>query len=130
MERNKVPPSSAQRRMSKLMFRQMFSYWKRIPFLYQFSDDYVQRKRALAVMQSETRSVINMKRDQMDAEEETRKKLNTAPDEPVLGVKRRVAFLDFLLNMQRETGFLTDADIQEEVDTFMFAVSNCWVLVF
>lgn len=110
-------------RMSKLMFRQMFSYWKRIPFLYQFSEDYALRKNALSVMQSETRSVINMRRDQLDASAETVRKLNMNMDEPVLGVKRRMAFLDFLLLKQRETGFLTDADIQEEVDTFMFAVS-------
>lgn len=72
-------------------------------------------------IQNFTKTVIETKRKEFESKEEVNHN-EVEKDDEEFGVKKRLALLDLLLNAKQEGQALTDDDIQEEVNNFMFAV--------
>ncbi|XP_030382361.1 probable cytochrome P450 4s3 [Scaptodrosophila lebanonensis] len=96
----------------RILHKQSFSFWQRFNLLFKFSEAGRQRNAALHVLHDETNRVIRMRRELLQ-----KSKINSLSD---VDGKRRLAFLDMLLISQLEGAELTDIEIREEVDTFMF----------
>ncbi|XP_023309752.1 cytochrome P450 4V2-like isoform X1 [Anoplophora glabripennis] len=80
--------------------------------LYPLTPNYFREKKALKVLHSHTDKVIDKKINSKSAE--------SVSDSEDFGGKRKVAFLDLLLESTIDGKPLTRADLREEVDTFMF----------
>lgn len=74
-------------------------------------------KDVLAVLHNQTQTVIELRKQLLDTEDGD---YTDKVDE--FGVKQKRAFLDSLIIAQKKYGFLTDANINEEVTTIMFGV--------
>ncbi|XP_034240992.1 cytochrome P450 4C1-like isoform X2 [Thrips palmi] len=72
--------------------------------------------KALQVLHKYTQEVIESRR----RERESRRKNSVHNADDDLGMKKREALLDQLLDANESAANLADSDIQEEVDTFMF----------
>lgn len=91
----------------------------RIPFFWNLSPYRKVQDDMLKILHDETRRVIQLRRKALEnLNVNTSEILSEASS--MLGVKKRLAFLDMLLIAQREGKDLTDEHIREEVDTFMF----------
>lgn len=106
--------------MCSVLQAQILSGWKRIPFLFNLSESKRERDKVVKILHGETERVIRLRRDLLHSM--NLQKVSDA-DENEFGIKRRLAFLDILLLSQMEGAKLTDANIREEVDTFMFEVN-------
>ncbi|KAK7861805.1 hypothetical protein R5R35_000573 [Gryllus longicercus] len=122
------PYVSAIYRASELTLGRMLRPWLHSDFIYSLTRDGKKYKQCLNTLHSFTSKVINERKLSL-------MKKHYIEEEPdVLGKKRRKAFLDLLLEASEEGGRLTDEEIREEVDTFMFeghdttSASLCWTL--
>lgn len=95
-----------------------FSGWLRNPILFRFSSYYKTYVEYLTILHNFTDKVIRDRQKEFKS-----KKGNKADDD---GVKIKAALLDMLLEATNNGKELTNKDIREEVDTFMFEVSECY----
>ncbi|GAB6023596.1 hypothetical protein CHUAL_008366 [Chamberlinius hualienensis] len=101
--------------------------WLASNSIYQFSWAGQMEKRSLKIIHGFTNKIIKMKREKLaQPNNDNGVSDNVKIEDEILGKKRRLALLDMLLENSQEytNGFnyqpMTDADIREEVDTFMF----------
>ena len=89
----------------KIAIERAFNLFRASSLTFRLCKDYYKQKEALKVLHGFTSEVLNSKKGQVF--EKTTKKM---------------AFLDLLLKFSRDEDVLSNDEIREEVDTFMFEV--------
>lgn len=105
--------------MGRIIVERYFSAVQIFEPLYKFSNNYKCEQKCLKILHGYTKSVIQRRKKELELnKEEDTEKCDEFEE------KKRMAFLDMLLQVQKDQG-LSDDDIREEVDTFMFEVRFC-----
>ena len=99
---------------SVLVFRRLWSPWLFSDFVYYRTASGIQWNETIAILKGFTKKVIQERKEEIEADENEK-------DHNEVGIKKKMAFLDLLIKSSGKGSVLTDHDIQEEVDTFMFA---------
>ncbi|KAK2918782.1 cytochrome P450 4V8 [Channa argus] len=114
-------------RMSDIVSRRQRTPWFWPDFVYNYFGDGREHDRTLKILHSFTESVISERAENISC--------NDSDSDSDQGTRKRRAFLDMLLKTTDEEGNrMSNQDIQEEVDTFMFrghdttAASMNWAL--
>ncbi|XP_030381424.1 cytochrome P450 4d1 isoform X3 [Scaptodrosophila lebanonensis] len=107
----------AVKTISMVLHKRMFNIFYRFDWTYMLTSLARAEKRALNVLHNFTEKIIVQRRAEL---------LRSISESPVqhddvdMGTKRKMAFLDILLQSKIDDKPLTNLDIREEVDTFMF----------
>lgn len=100
-----------------MVFIRSFNFACRNPLLYKFSALHKIEANALKVLHGFADDVIRKRRKELT---EKRDENENPLDE--IGIRKKRAFLDILLHSTINGKPLTDLEIREEVDTFIFGV--------
>jgi cytochrome P450 family 4 len=96
------------------------SILKRYDCIFRFTKDYEIQQKCLKILHGYTNNVIDSKRRELE-EKRKDKKWRDVDD---LGRRKKKVFLDLLLEGTVDGQSMSDKEIREEVDTFMFGVMN------
>ncbi|XP_055549740.1 cytochrome P450 4d1-like isoform X1 [Wyeomyia smithii] len=101
--------------MSTIAMQRTYNIWSRYSFTFQFTKYAKMQEEALKVLHGYTDSVIRTRRAELGS---VNQRNNNEDD---IGIRKKTAFLDMLLQTVTADGQpLSDLEIREEVDTFMF----------
>ncbi|XP_048243097.1 cytochrome P450 4V2-like [Haliotis rufescens] len=109
---------SAVYKMSTILLKRMRSPWYWPSVLFNTFGSGNEHDKCLSILHSFTKKVILEKKQELSSRRETG--AVSREEEEVVGRKKRLAFMDMLLHMSDDGAILSDDDIREEVDTFMF----------
>lgn len=113
--------------MSQLLTWRSFSMLKRISAIYQFTAAYREEQKLLKILHGTTNRVIQSRK--LDLKNQMKDDIDLSANEDPLSGRKKVAFLDLLLQSKTPEGDpLSKEVIREEVDTFMFEVSIIFIL--
>lgn len=107
---------------TKVFFERIFDLPKQLDFVYNFTSLKKLEDETLETIHSFTKSVIKARRGEIA--KETKNNDEKVNDENDFGIKKKIAFMDLLLTSTIDGKPLSDLDVQEEVDTLMFGVSE------
>ncbi|XP_055857587.1 cytochrome P450 4d1 isoform X3 [Episyrphus balteatus] len=106
----------AVKTISTVLHKRMFDIFYRFDLTYWFTKLAREEKKALKILHGFTEKIIIQRREEILREKE--KKIQKEAND--VGAKRKMAFLDILLQSEIDGKPLSNLDIREEVDTFMF----------
>lgn len=108
---------NAVKQYLQLVLKKQFSMIKRFDIFYKQTVDYKLLHKLADTLHSFTNSVIRKRRKELLKSTQIEKNGDD-------GSKKKEVFLNLLLQVNNEGTPLTDEDIREEVDTFMFEVKK------
>lgn len=107
--------------MCRIIVERSVSPFKRFWIFYRFTQDYQIEQKALKILHNMSNSVIKSRKEELSNKE------NELIEVDEFGKKKRCKpLLDILLSysMKEDEAALTDEELRQEVDTFMFAVTG------
>lgn len=99
----------------------MLDFILRYPVFYQYSSLIKQQEKALKVLHGFTDEVIRKRREELLSMKSNNNDSSGQEDddEASMGIRKKRALLDLLLNSTIDGQPLSDLDIRSEIDTFM-----------
>jgi cytochrome P450 family 4 len=98
----------------------MMNFWQRNDFLFSMTNAKIRHDYCLKVLHSFTNEIVENRRETIGKEDfEVKLNYQDQEDDDV-GIKKKMALLDVLLKATVDGKSLTNAEVAEEVDTFMF----------
>ncbi|EFA09279.1 cytochrome P450 4c3 isoform X2 [Tribolium castaneum] len=97
----------------RIMVERSISPLQMCPFMYPLTKNYWTEKKSLKILHKQTNDVINARRKELESSKEV-----SSYEENF--TKKKKPFLDLLLETKIDNRLLTQEEIREEVDTFMF----------
>lgn len=121
LKENKEYVNAVEEFMELYMLK-YFSLLRRYNWYYRFTSDYKKEQKTLKILKNMTKVVVANRKKERDANENK----TTVNADNEFGIKKRTAFLDLLLDMKDEDA-LTEQELNDEVNTFLFAVNMFFI---
>lgn len=117
------PYTKALHDLLNVIVRRFLSLFKRFDLTFMLTKDYQIQRRAVKIIHQYDKSIID-KRMKIINEEKLNNKNSFDNNNDEIGVRKKKVFLDILLEARSNEQSISDEEILNEVDTFMFGVGT------